>query len=208
MAKVLTAMDLKAGKTATGKPSSGLMQPIQMVPRDKKDDFWKAQNLDWYEQLGLKQLKLQAKRIHKNYKLAKGIIDRSDYIQEEGNEYSDIIKKISTGNDNDSALSLKFYPIIPNVINVLIGEFSKRVNKVLITASDQYSKNERLEAKRQAIEQLLTQEAQQKIAQQLQEQGITLDSPEGQQAISNFRSLPEIEDFFTKNYRGIRRTMG
>jgi hypothetical protein len=32
-----------------------------------------------------------------------------------------------------SALELKFYPIIPNVINVLVAEFAKRSTKLTYT---------------------------------------------------------------------------
>jgi hypothetical protein len=36
-----------------------------------------------------------ARRLMKNYKLAKGIIDKSDYIVEEDNEYKDIIETLT-----------------------------------------------------------------------------------------------------------------
>jgi hypothetical protein len=203
MATVLSAMDLMAGKTSKGRPSSGITQPIQMLPKKKKDATWRIQNLDWYEQLGLKQLKYQAKKMLKNYRLAKGIIDKSDYIVDEGNEYSDIIHKLTKDMDEETALSLKFYPIIPNVINVLTGEFSKRNNKLLIRATDDYSQNEMLEQKRAMIEEYLVSQAQMKIAQNLQSMGVEVDSEEGQQAMSQIKSLPEIEQFFKKSYRGI-----
>ena len=55
--------------------------------------------------------------ILKNYKLAKGIIDKSDYIVEEDNDYKALMNVLTK--EDDSALELKFYPIIPNVVNVL-----------------------------------------------------------------------------------------
>jgi hypothetical protein len=51
--------------------------------------------LDWLEWNGLKQIRRNARRLLKNYKLAKGIIDRSDYIIEENNEYRDIVELLT-----------------------------------------------------------------------------------------------------------------
>jgi len=85
----------------------------------------------------------------KNYKLAKGIIDKADYIVEEDNEMADLIDTLTK--EDESALELKFYPIIPNVINVLCNEFSKRSSRIMFRAVDDISYNEMLEAKRQMI---------------------------------------------------------
>ena len=79
-------------------------------------------------------MRLNARRLLKNYKLAKGIIDKTDYIVEEDNDYKELMDVLTT--ENESALELKFYPIVPNVINVLSGEFAKRYNKVQFRAVD------------------------------------------------------------------------
>lgn len=203
MASVITAMGLQSGKTASKSHSLSITQPIQMLPRDEKGEEWQKQNMDWYEQIGLKQLRLQAKRMLKNYRLAKGIIDKSDYIVQDGNEYSELIHQLTKDDDSDSALSIKFYPIIPNVINVLVGEFSKRSNKIMVRAVDEYSKNEKLEAKKQEITNYLLLDAQVKIAQNLQAQGIDMNSEEAQEALEGAKSLPEIEEMFRKSYTSI-----
>ena len=72
-------------------------------------------------------LRRNARRLLKNYKLAQGIIDKKDYIVEEDNDHKDLMDVLTK--EDESALELKFYPIIPNVINVLSGEFSKRFSK-------------------------------------------------------------------------------
>ena len=75
--KVVNAMQLKAGVKAEGYPtSSSLTQPIQFLPTKKKDDDWAAWNLDWLELQGIQFLRSNARRLLKNYKLAKGIIDK------------------------------------------------------------------------------------------------------------------------------------
>ena len=115
--KVLNAMQLKAGaKAEDTSASSSLTQPIQFLPSKKKDDDWFAWNIDWLELQGLEFLRYNARKLLKNYKLAKGIIDKTDYIIEEDNDYKDMMDVLTA--ENESALELKFYPIIQNVINV------------------------------------------------------------------------------------------
>jgi len=139
----------------------------------------------------------------KNYKLAKGIIDKTDYIVEEDNEMGELIDTLTK--EDESALELKFYPIIPNVINVLCNEFSKRSSRIMFRAVDDISYNEMLEAKRQMVEDVLVQHAQMKMMTQMMEQGADFESEEAQQMMSdeNIKSLPEIESFFRKDYRSM-----
>jgi hypothetical protein len=139
----------------------------------------------------------------KNYKLAKGIIDRSDYIIEEDNEYKDIVELLTR--EEASALELKFYPIIPNVINVLVAEFAKRSTKLTYKTIDEYSYNEMLEQKRKMVEDTLMSQAQVKISAALIEQGLDPQSEEAQQQLNpeQLKSLPEIEQFFKKDYRSM-----
>jgi hypothetical protein len=139
----------------------------------------------------------------KNYKLAKGIIDKSDYIIEEDNEYRDIVEVLTR--EDQSALELKFYPIIPNVINVLVAEFAKRSTKLTYRAIDDFSYNDMMEQKRKMVEDTLMADAQTKILAALMEQGLDPQSQEFQQQISpdSIKSLPEIEGFFRKDYRSM-----
>ena len=200
--KVLNAMQLKAGAKKTEGPTfSSLTQPIQFLPYSEKDDDWSAWNLDWLELQGIQFLKLNARRLLKNYKLAKGIIDKTDYIVEPDNEYKDLMDVLTR--ENDSALELKFYPIIPNVINVLSGEFSKRYNKVQFRAVDDRSYNEMLEQKRMQVEEALLADAEKKLVEKMVQMGMDPSSKEAQQQLApeNIKSLPEIEDFFSKSYR-------
>ena len=202
--RVLNAMQLKSGAKGEGYPtSSSLTQPIQFLSAKKKDDDWRAWNMDWLELQGLEFLRLNARRLLKNYKLAKGIIDKTDYIVEEDNEYKDLMD-VLTKEDN-SALELKFYPIIPNVINVLSGEFSKRYSKVQFRAVDDLSYNELLEAKRMQVEENLLADAGANLSAKMLEMGMDPNSEEAKQQMSpeNIKSLPEIEDFFSKDYRSL-----
>jgi|TARA_R110000772_G_scaffold29264_2_gene73209 hypothetical protein len=202
--KVLNAMQLKNGAKADGGPTfSSLTQPVQFLPSKEKTDDWAAWNLDWLELQGVEFLRINARRLLKNYKLAKGIIDKTDYIVEPDNDYKDMMDVLTK--ENDSALELKFYPIVPNVINVLSGEFSKRYNKVQFRAVDDKSYNEMLEQKRIQIEESLLSEAEANLVSTMIEMGMDPASEEAQQKLSpeGLKSLPEIEDFFSKSYRSM-----
>jgi hypothetical protein len=201
--QVYNAMQIKKGAKVDHNRLGSVTQPLQFIPKKDKDDQWAAWNLDWLEWQGLKQIRRNARRLMKNYKLAKGIIDRTDYIVEEDNEYRDIIELLTK--EDSSALELKFYPIIPNVINVLVAEFAKRSTKLSYRAVDDISYNEMLEQKRAMIEETLMSDAQTKIISALIQQGLDPNSPEAQEQIApdKVKSLPEIEKFFQKDYRSI-----
>jgi hypothetical protein len=202
--RVLNAMQLKNGaKSEEGSSFSSLTQPTQFLPYSQKTDDWAAWNLDWLELQGIEFLRINARRLLKNYKLAKGIIDKTDYIVEPDNDYKEMMDVLTQ--ENESALELKFYPIIPNVINVLSGEFSKRFSKVQFRAVDDTSYNEMLEQKREQVEESLLADAERTLVMKMVEMGLDPASEEAQQQLDpeNLKTLPEIEDFFSKNYRSM-----
>ena len=201
--QVYNAMQLKKGAKVQHNRLGSVTQPLQFLSKKEKDDEWAAWNLDWLEWMGLKHIRRNARRLMKNYKLAKGIIDRTDYIVEENNEMREIVELLTK--EDASALELKFYPIIPNVINVLVAEFAKRSTKLTYRAVDDTSYNEMLEQKRKMIEDTLMADAQTKIISALIEQGLDPNSPEAQEQLGpeKIKSLPEIEKFFQKDYRSM-----
>lgn len=191
--KVLNAMQLKGGAKSEYNRMGSITQPLQFLPRDEKDDEWTAWNIDWLEWNGLKQIRRNARRLMKNYKLAKGVIDRSDYVVEEDNEMRDLIETLTQ--EDTTALELKFYPIIPNVINVLTAEFAKRNTKTVFRGTDEYSYNEQLAAKQKQVEETLMSQAEQKLMQAMLDQGADPNDPkiqeqmQQQMAPENIKSL-------------------
>ena len=174
--QVLNALQLKNGakaKQSKYPATSSLSQPIQFLSSKKKNLDWAAWNLDWLETQGMEFLRKNSRKLLKNYKLAKGIIDRSDYIIEEDNQYKELMDVLTK--EDDSALELKFYPIIPNVINVLSGEFSKRFSKVQFRATDDASYNEMLEQKRALIEENLLADAEKQMLMKMIEMGADME---------------------------------
>jgi hypothetical protein len=201
--QVINALQAKKGAKTSHNRMGSITQPLQFLSKKDKDDEWAAWNLDWLEWQGLKQIRRNARRLMKNYKLAKGIIDKSDYIVEENNEMREIVDILTK--EDFSALELKFYPIIPNVINVLVAEFAKRSTKLTYRAIDEFSYNDMMEQKRAMVEQTLMADASTKIIASMLEQGLDPNSEEAAQQLSpeNLKSLPEIESFFKKDYRSM-----
>ena len=170
--KILNALDLKKGKKAEQNRLWNVSQPLQFLSAKEKDYQWAAWNMDWLEWNGLKQIRRNARRLMKNYKLANGIIDRSDYVVEEDNDMKDIVAQLAN-DDEDNALELKFYPIIPNVVDTLTAEFAKRNKTITFRAVDEYTHNEIMENKKAEIENVLVKYAEAKLLTQMIEAGVS-----------------------------------
>jgi hypothetical protein len=206
-AVILTARDMLKGYVASNTDVNMYnMSPLQMIPMGEKDEDWKKWNLDWLERAGLRQLSTQSKRLVKNYHLANGILDKLDYMIAPENEFTNHVAAIAQ--DNQNVIPIKFFPLIPNVINILCGEFSKRDTRVIAKAVDEFSVNEAYEHKMQLLTQILVQKAEADKAEQLQQMGIDVNSkdPKVQQQVSQemqaAEAMAEAEVKF-KKYRGI-----
>jgi len=205
--KIFNALQLKNGAKVDANRMGTFTQPVQFLNSKDKDEAWGAWNMDWYEMQGLQQIRRNARRLLKNYKLANGIIDKTDYIVEENNDMAELIDVLTK--EDASAFELKFFPIIPNVINVMVGEFAKRNDKIMYKSVDDTSYNEMLEQKRGMVEQTLLAGAEMKMKMQVESMGIDPNNPEQQQQAEqmmspeNLKTLPEIEEFFKKNYKSM-----
>jgi hypothetical protein len=207
MAKIFNALQLKNGAKAEQNRMGTFTQPLQFLSRSEKDESWGAWNMDWLELQGIKQLRRNARKLLKNYKLAAGIIDRTDYIVEEDNEMAEMIDVLTK--EDRSAFELKFFPLIPNVINVMVGEFMKRNDKIMYRAVDDLSYNEMLDEKRAMVENVLVTMEEQKMMEKIAQMGLDMNDQEQAQqaqqmmAPETIKSLPQIEQFFKKDYRSL-----
>lgn len=202
---VLNAIQLKAGAKVEplyGKTLGGIYQPYQMLPMKEKDPQWTAQCMDYIEWTGMRQLKRVSGKMLKNYKLANAQIEKSDYIIAES-DYSEVIEPLIK--EDVSALELKFYPIIPTIVDVLTNEFSKRYSRITFEMRDEQSANEMLEEKYKDVEEVLIQKATIKQQFALQQMGMDPESEEAQQMMNpqTIKSLPEIQKFYAKDYRSM-----
>ena len=207
--QIKNALQIKKGEGKIDKRGfNSFTQPIQFLTKYEKDQDWAMHNLDWLEWQGVKQLSYNAKRLMKNYKLAKGTIDKGDYIPESNvNDMTELVDILSNDSiqsyNTDSAMEIKFYPIIPNVINVLTAEFAKRNSRVDYRAVDEYTYNDVLNSKMEDIEKVLLEDAQSKLVAKMVKMGMDPNSEEAQQSLNPdaLKKLPEIESFYTKSYR-------
>ena len=88
----------------------------------EEDDFRRIKTLVYnYERIGRQQLVAYRESILKKYNLAYGIIDQSDYIK--GNTEFETEINMLGGESLD--FDLKFFPIIPNIVNTLTNFRSK-----------------------------------------------------------------------------------
>jgi len=198
---VLTARQLLQGYTTdVDRRFLWNTMPYQMLSLEEKDEDWRKWNMDWLEYMGLRQILNDNKRLVRNYHLANGIIDRTDYIVDPKTPRpeDDLINIITQ--ETGSPFSLKFFPIIPNVINVMVGEFSKRDTRIIVKAVDEFSQNEALQAKLDNVTQILVQQAQFQIQQQGILNGVSQDQM--QQQIQAQQQLIQAEMKF-KTYRSI-----
>jgi hypothetical protein len=203
---VLTARQLLNGYTTdTDRRFMWNTAPYQMIDTEEKDDEWRMWNMDWLEYIGMRQLNAENPRLRKNYDLANGVLNKSDYMQTDENEFSSMIGMITEETGNP--FSLKFYPIIPNIIQVLTGEFAKRDKRIIVKATDEYAETEAMEYKKSLITDILVRNAQAKQAEVLSQMGIEVQSQQGQEQMNLAAELAQAQVKF-KTYRGIPEQWG
>jgi len=203
MAKILNAQNLVAGAKTTLNKLGTLVQPLQMIPFAEKDEEWTAWNMDWLEWQGQKQMMRRAPKLLKFYKAAKGIIERSDYIKEENVEMGDMIEALTE--QAQSMLELKFYPLIPTIIDSFRTEFSKRQTKLMFQAVDPISTSEMEQDKQDKLEQILLAQAEMQVQMKLQQMGSNMQDPDVQKQLQPdaLKQLPQLEQFYRTGYRNI-----
>jgi hypothetical protein len=205
MANIVNAIQMKAGAKVTplyGNNLGNIYQPYQMLPQSEKTPTWCANVMDYIEWAGMRQLKRTSNKMLKNYKLANAQIEKSDYIIAES-DYAEVIEPLIK--EDVSALELKFYPIIPTVVDVLTNEFSKRYQRITFEMKDEKSANEMLDEKYKDVEDILTAKAEAKQAEAIQKLGIAPESDQAKQMMDpqTIKSLPQVQEFYTKDYRSL-----
>lgn len=203
MAGILSGYQLYKGAKTKNKMASTVgtyMLPPQFIPVGDKDLQWTSMTMDAIEYEGIRQVRWKANRLLKNYKMANGEIDMTDYVRTEG-QYAEIVDNAL--GDQPMPTSLRYYSLMDTLVNVLCNEFSNRYNNIEFTMTDPDSDNELFQAKHQEIEQVLQAKAYQKMYQKMLEMGLTEEDEEGQQMLSpdSLKSLPEIQRWANKTYK-------
>lgn len=210
---LLTGIDLVRGAVtnSNGLPLNLLdVSPFQMIPMDDKDEGWVRWNADFHESIGYQYVKKYGRKKIKNRWLAAGILDHNDYLlSPEYNNFADLVGIITPKDDEFHQSPLEqFYPVIPNIIEVLKGEFLKRDTKVIIKAVDEFSKSEALQYKEDQLNTILQQQAMQQKQAALAKMGILPDSKDPQmqqqfqQEMSAAQQIAQVEQKF-RSYRSV-----
>jgi hypothetical protein len=109
--------------------------PFQMLTLEEKTEDWIHAVADYYETCGWANVERKAGKIQKNFWMRQGKLDQSDYIiNPQINPVSQAIGMIVPP-ESQSPLE-QFYPLAPNFVDVLRGEFIKRDNTWTIETID------------------------------------------------------------------------
>ena len=183
---VLRGIDLIKGATKGGKDfTSSLVydaMPWQMVELEDKTAEWKKWCADYFEWVGIRQVKEKGKKVIKNRMLGSGILDMEDYIIG-GDENHTYLNNMFMEQEFIDPLK-KFYPLIPPFINVLKGDFIKRNRDAYVYCVDRYTEDQKLEYKMEMVNSILMKDAMTKKEKALTEAGLVPVSPEELQNLS------------------------
>lgn len=147
---------------------------------EKQTDKYIKRVMDYYSTIAFQQYNENDERFTKNYKFLKGILDKSDFYEEEFRQQNTEISSFMDEliRDEDLPQYVKHYPIINPCINALVGELSARADNIRIKAYDDDSKSEELMAKTDYLQSVITAKINQRVAEDLIANGFQENTPE------------------------------
>jgi hypothetical protein len=169
--------------------------PFQMLTLEEKTADWIKAVADYYETAGWNNVERKASKIQQNFWMRYGKLNPNDYIVNP--TQNDYYRAVGWVLPPEATSPLEqFYPLAPNFIDVLRGEFIKRDNQWSIEAIDPQSTAEMFEFKRNQFEQIIMQQAQLEKQQALASMGLTeqVDPEQYQMQMEQFmHQMKEIE---------------
>lgn len=176
--------------------------PFQMLTMEEKTADWIKAVADYYETAGWNNVERKAGKIQRNYWMRYGKLNPSDYIiNPTQNEYYQAVGWIMPP-ETQSPIE-QFYPLAPNFVDVLRGEFIKRDNTWTVEAIDPQSTAEAFDFKRSQFEQIIMQHAMLEKQQALANMGLTeeIDPEQYAEQMNTFlKNLQEVE-MQSRNFR-------
>lgn len=129
--------------------------PFQMLTLEEKTTDWIKAVADFYEVVGWNNVEKRASKIQRNYWMRYGKLNPSDYIINPS--YNDYYQAVGWVMPPESQSPLEqFFPLIPNFVDLLRGEFLKRDNTWTIEAIDDQSKAEAFKFKEEEFKAVLS----------------------------------------------------
>lgn len=179
----------------TGLNSDGTMAfRFVMSEEDKVKDNYKSlkELIYYYEWIGRQQVTRQRDKIAKKFNLAYGKIDVEDYVKDQS-EYD---FELSMLDSQPLDFDLKFYALVPNIVNRLVSQLSKQYINYSAVAVNREAANKVLEEKNQMIREML-------IApiKAIYEAEAGDDPDLYEQSMQMMQQLPEVQKYMAKEYR-------
>jgi hypothetical protein len=191
---VVTSRQIINGWTSPSSSDARLwgVFPLQMISKFEKNNNWIKWNMDWFERLGYDTLTTQYSKISKDYNMAEGILDPTDYGKSstEDNYVVEMINENEEGN-----MPIMFFPIVPTIINLFVGEYIKRDSRIIIKAIDEYTQNKRQQEKKDIITKILIDKVKADISAKYNDNP---EDPNVQKEIDYQQQLIETEQKFKK----------
>lgn len=138
---------------------------ILLTEKEKEDLIEVKNHVAHYETLGFYQVSAKQEHYRKLHNLADGVIDRADYVSDETINQLRMLDP-SLADIEDDQLEMENFPIIPVVLNRLVGDIEKRNTKFRIQAVNTEATNSILEKKNEEIRNTLVSLAQQTLESQ------------------------------------------
>lgn len=178
--------------------------PFQMLTLEEKTADWIKAVADYYETAGWSNVERRAPKIQRNYWMRYGKLNPSDYIINPTlNDYYQAVGWVVPP-ESQSPLE-QFYPLAPNFIDVMRGEFIKRDNTWTVEAIDPMSVSEAFSFKKQQFEEILLQVALLEKQQALERIGVTeaSDPQQYQKQLEALQKRMTEVEFASRNFRTV-----
>lgn len=117
--------------------------------------------LDYFAHIAFAQYRRNKDTFARNYDLLKGIISWKDFYYDQEEPVKDFFSTITGGQELPP--HIKHYPIMNRPINTMVGELSKRPDNHRVRAFDSDSRSEEMEHKTDLVQQLILQDARERI---------------------------------------------
>ena len=141
----------------------------QMLSTSEKNKDWRESNLDALEVIGRRQLYENVKLIE-NYEMLKGRFIFEHYMGKK--DYQDLVSQLSE--EFDMPHYLRHYDIISLLVNILSGEFQRRLDNFRVKGYDERTTNEYIRTKTEMLLKYVKEKLDNEINNKLYEMGIDL----------------------------------
>ena len=149
----------------------------------------------YYERIGRLQTSQKLKKYERLYNLAYGVINPEDYFSEEVQEF---LNPTGMGSRGLEDVKLKYFPIVPNIINAIKNQADKQVHEVYAQAINSEATNEIIDLKNKELQSILVEQLQNKF-----EAGLdpNLTDEQKNEEFDMFQKSAEVQEKYTKKFR-------